>query len=102
MCHKSLLQNSLRRIASKILETTDYLERIVSQSPAEFLARHARGDWGDLGDDDKQANEESLLHGSRVVSVYSLASGWKIYVITDAADDGGKRACTTLMMADEY
>lgn len=27
---------------------------------AALLGRHARGDWGDLGDDDRQANEDAL------------------------------------------
>ena len=35
------------------------------QSPAEFLDRHVRGDWGDLCDEDKQANEDALQDGSR-------------------------------------
>src|SRR5215216_3139212 len=31
--------------------------------PPEFLLRHKRGDWGELDEFDRQANEDALLHG---------------------------------------
>ncbi len=43
----------------------DALER-AGQSAAEFLQRHARGDWGDLCEEDRQANEHALIDGSRI------------------------------------
>src|SRR5215203_4688886 len=33
--------------------------------PPEFLLRHKRGDWGELGEEDRQANEDALRFGSR-------------------------------------
>ena len=72
------------------------------QSPAVFLDRHARGDWGDVCDDDKQANENSLVDGSRLLSSYKTARNVKIWIITEAADDQGHRVASTLLLPEEY
>jgi hypothetical protein len=67
------------------------------QSAMEFLTRHARGDWGELGADDVAENELSLQHGFRLLSSYATATGQKLWVITEA-----DRALTTLFLPDEY
>jgi hypothetical protein len=51
-----------------------------------LLARHARGDWGDLGAQDKRANEDALKSGARILSAYGTGDT-KLYVITEAATD---------------
>jgi hypothetical protein len=72
------------------------------QSPPELLLRHIRGDWGDLDEDDKRANDEALKDGSRILSAYILPTKAKVWVITEAKDDQGQRAATTLLLPDEY
>jgi len=72
------------------------------QSPAEFLDRHVRGDWGDLCDEDKQANEDALQDGSRILSAYHTSTGQKIWIITEAADEDDRREATTILLPDEY
>jgi hypothetical protein len=72
------------------------------QDVAFFLDKHRRGDWGDLGDEDKQANDQALVDGSRILSSYRTLKGVKIWMITEAEDDQGRRAATTLLRADEY
>ena len=67
------------------------------EQPGDFLARHARGDWGVLSDADKQENEFSLLNGFRLLSSYRLCSGTKIWIITEA-----DRSSTTLLLPEEY
>ncbi len=67
-----------------------------------FLARHAMGDWGDLCEEDRLENEFSLVHGFRLLSAYTLGTGVKLWVITEASDETGKRPSTTLLLADEY
>lgn len=61
-----------------------------------LLARHLRGDWGDLCDDDKAANEHALARDYRLLSAYLTTAG-KVYIITE-----WDRSYTTVMMADEY
>ncbi len=45
------------------------------QLPAAFLDRHVTGDWGELGDEDKQANERALREGLRIFSAYTTSAG---------------------------
>ena len=72
------------------------------QSPAEFLDRHVCGDWGNLSADDRALNDEAVQDGSRILSAYITRTGTKIWVITEAADDHGQRAATTILLPDEY
>jgi hypothetical protein len=72
------------------------------QAPAEFLSRHAAGDWGDVGEDDKQLNTDALQDGSRILSAYRTAKGARLWIITEAADDTGQRPATTILLPEEY
>lgn len=65
--------------------------------PMDFLTRHITGDWGKLGDFDKQQNEEALEYGLRLFSAYHLATGQKLWIITEA-----DRSVTTLLLPEEY
>ena len=72
-------------------------------SLASLLSRHVSGDWGDLSDDDKQANELALQDGSRIFSAYVLAATrQKVWCITEAEDDSGQRASTTILLPEDY
>ncbi|KVE69750.1 hypothetical protein [Burkholderia vietnamiensis] len=63
-----------------------------------LLARHMRGDWGDLFVDDATANELALLTGKRLLSSYILPDGRsKIWIITEA-----DRSVTTILRPEEY
>jgi len=62
-----------------------------------FLSRHANGDWGEVNDHDRQTNEYAVEHGLRVLSAYTLSSGDKICVVTEA-----DRSKTTIMLPEEY
>jgi hypothetical protein len=62
----------------------------------ESLKRHAKGDWGDLCQEDKQENELSLKEGFRILSAYEH-QGEKIWVITEA-----DRSATTVLFPEEY
>ena len=61
------------------------------------IARHASGDWGDLCPEDKQANDEALRVGARVLSAYHIDSGQKFWIITEA-----DRSATTVLLPEEY
>jgi hypothetical protein len=72
------------------------------QVPFEFIARHAKGDWGDLSEEDRRLNDEALKDGSRILSAYRLNTGLKIWIITEATDDNEQRAATTILLPEEY
>lgn len=73
------------------------------QHPAEFLARHQHGDWGDLDASDKQANDAACQHEGdvdkqdRILSAYKTAKGKKLWIITEA-----DRSSTCLLLPEEY
>jgi hypothetical protein len=72
------------------------------QTPAFFLQRHLAGDWGEVSDDDWHLNDQAVADGSRLLSAYRTLKGKKLYVITEATDDNGHRAATTLLLPEEY
>lgn len=88
----------------QIVATPAALEAIQAsgQTPANFLRRHANQDWGDLDEEDKRLNDEALHDGSRILSAYHTSNGTKIWIITEAEDDDGHRAATTILLPDEY
>jgi hypothetical protein len=64
---------------------------------AELLARHARGDWGDLSEADRHENDFSVSRRLRILSAYRLPDGTKLWIITEA-----DRSATTFLLPDEY
>ena len=63
----------------------------------QYLRRHAAGDWGELRDEDKEANTRALETGARLLSNYSLPDGSRVWVITEA-----DRSATTFLLPEEY
>jgi len=61
------------------------------------LQRHVRGDWGNLDDEDKQANEDALHRGSRLLSSYQTSQNVKFWIITEA-----DRSVTTVLLPEDY
>jgi hypothetical protein len=61
------------------------------------LLTHQAGDWGDLCEEDKQLNDDSVNTHGRIFSAYHLNSGVKVWVITEA-----DRRATTILLPDEY
>lgn len=66
-------------------------------SPDPFLDRHVVGDWGDLDAHDLVENERALERGGRLMSVYPLPDGDKLWIITE-----WDRSVTTLLLPEEY
>src|SRR5690349_19875961 len=83
----------------RVVATPGALEAMqASLVPPEWLlARHQSGDWGDLDDDDKKANDLAVVQGDRIFSSYNLPTGKKIWVITE-----WDRSVTTLLLPEDY
>ena len=67
-------------------------------TPHMFLDRHQVGDWGDLCEEDKKANDRALNQENpeRILSSYQLDAG-KLWIITEWT-----RGVTTLLLPEEY
>ena len=61
------------------------------------LGRHVEGDWGEVCKEDREINQEALIIGNRVMSVYSHVDNTKVWVITEA-----DRSVTTVLFPEEY
>ncbi|CAG9184114.1 Type I restriction endonuclease subunit M [Cupriavidus respiraculi] len=67
------------------------------EDPLVYLARHVTGDWGDLCEEDRRANESAVSKGGRLHSAYRIGDGPRLWVITEA-----DRSITTLLLPTEY
>jgi hypothetical protein len=81
----------------QLLATPGVLRAADGEDLRRYLARHASGDWGIVGDGDKRANDRALIDGTRLLSAYLLGNGVKVWIITEA-----DRAATTVLLPDEY
>ena len=61
------------------------------------LARHARKDFGDIDQHDKEQNEYAIVNRLRVLSSYQLNDMTKIWIITDQYEHA-----TTILLPEEY
>jgi hypothetical protein len=79
-----------------IVTTLGALDVATREQIAVILARHLRGDWGEVDHEDAAANERAIKDGERLLSVYDV-NGEKLWVITEA-----NRSATTVLTPDEY
>lgn len=86
----------------QLVFTVRVLDRTEEGKFREFviasLRRHAKGDWGDMCQEDKAENELSLRQGHlRIFSAYEAEGLPKIWIITEA-----DRSATTILFPEEY
>lgn len=83
----------------QVVATPGALEALgeAGQTPWALLQRHQAGDWGEVPPEDQQENEFSVQHGLRLLSAYTLTTGVKLWLITEA-----DRSYTTLLRPEEY
>ena len=89
----------------RIVATPGALEaiRASGQTPEVFLGAHLEGYWGgELDEEDRRLNDEALIDGSRLLSAYKTLRGERLWIITEAADDLGRRYSTTILLPEEY
>ena len=83
---------------------------------ADLIARHHSGDWGDVSPPDARRNEQALISGARLLSVYRLVQKmWvhtmprtersrlpTIWIETTAANESNVRAATTILRPEDW
>ncbi len=77
--------------------TANALARLRAEDVHQALARHARGDWGDLDPEDVAENERSITEGCRLLSAYTDRHGLKFWIITE-----WDRSVTTVLLPEDY
>jgi hypothetical protein len=86
----------------QIVSTPGAMEAFTEGEVSGCLLRHSAGDWGEISEEDKRRNDEARAEGERLLSSYDMPSGRKLWIITEAEDDEGKRAATTVLLPTEY
>ena len=81
----------------RMVITRGALDALEGEDVHTGIARHASGDWGDLCPEDKQANDDALRVGARLLSAYHTDGGRKFWIITEA-----DRSATTVLLPEEY
>lgn len=80
-----------------LVATPNAIEVIPHDEILSTLVRHAIGDWGDVCDDDKRANDLALKEGTRLLSAFRSATSIKFWIITEA-----DRSLTTVLLPSDY
>ena len=81
----------------QIVATPNALSNVSHEEVLRGIQRHQAGDWGDVDDEDREANNRALTDGTRLFSVYHTASEVKFWIITEA-----DRSVTTVLMPEDY
>jgi hypothetical protein len=71
--------------------------RFSGETPEAFLARHQRGDWGDVTPEEWFENDAAAACGMRVWSAYLTAMLHMVWVITE-----GDRRFTRVLATHEF
>lgn len=79
----------------RLVATPGAIEKITPEQMLKSLLRHAKGDWGDLDEEDIDTNERSVACGMRILSSYN--DPVKHWIITEH-----DRSVTTVLLPDEY
>ena len=88
-----------------IVSTPGALETCSNVLMQQCLARHLTGDWGCICAEDREANDNALSGGERILSAYPIdpakpCEGFgknTLWIITEA-----DRSVTTFLLPEEY
>jgi hypothetical protein len=81
----------------RIVATPNALESLTNEDILRGIQRHQAGDWGNVTDDDRMANDQALVEGTRIVSAYNAPNGTRFWIITEA-----DRSVTTVLLPEDY
>ncbi len=91
------VHNQTKFRLGRLVATQNALDSVSLEDIQEALDRHSQGDWGDLCDEDVAANEEAVIHGSRLLSAYKSRSGVRFWIITER-----DRSSTTVLLPSDF
>ena len=81
----------------RIVATRAAVQVLLPADMFSALARHLSGDWGDVDDEDWQANDTALAEGTRLLSAYRSSRVEKFWIITES-----DRSLTTILLPSDY
>jgi hypothetical protein len=90
---RRVIQEAQQGAVDAALKYLEYTAALIDDA----VRRHGRGDWGEIGVDDMQANDMRATEGGTIASIYTSSTGIKFYVLTEA-----DRSVTTVLLPEEY
>ena len=87
---------SIRFPLGATVATANALLKLSPDEVLRGLERHQAGDWGDVCENDRKANELALQNGERLLSVYHTCEKVKYWIITES-----DRSRTTVLLPED-
>jgi len=81
----------------RIVSTPSALASLTQDDILAAIQRHQAADWGDVNEEDRAANDQALVQGTRILSSYRSRRGLKFWVITEP-----DRSSTTVLLPEDY
>ena len=81
----------------RLVITAAALSTLPAEDVESAVRKHAGGDWGEIEEEDQEANEHALLAGLRLFSAYRTECGIRFYIITE-----WDRSVTTVLLPEDY
>jgi hypothetical protein len=93
----------MRHNLGRVVATAAVAAAVPHHQITALLDRHAAGDWGEISDDDKAANDQAARSGDgRLFSSYSTTEQGTLWIITDDIRADGEGPITTVLFPDDY
>lgn len=80
----------------KLYVTENAISTVNASVAAHSFVRHVSGDWGDVDEEDRAANDRAVKEGGRVLSSYE-DDGQRYWILTEA-----DRSMTTILLPEDY
>jgi hypothetical protein len=81
----------------RLFSTANAARQLPPEEVMMCMARHSQCDWGDVDKHDRRANDQALVEGTRLFSVYHTSARQKFWIITEA-----DRSMTTVLLPEDY
>jgi hypothetical protein len=93
----------MRHKLGRVVATPAVAAAVPHHQITALLDSHAAGDWGEISDSDRAANDEAARSGDgRLYSSYSTTEPGKLWIITDDIRGEGEGPLTTVLFPDDY
>ena len=89
--------NTQKLPLGQLLITSTAKRKIHIPDALKALIRHENCDFGEVSEEDKEANREALEGGDRILSAYIDRNGVRFWIITE-----WDRSSTTILMPEDY
>ena len=93
----------MRHNLGRVVATAAVAAAVPHHQITALLDRHAAGDWGEISEAARAANDEAGNSADgRLISSYSTSQHGKLWVITDDIRGEGEGPITTVMFPEDY